>query len=95
MGCRNGHFWIGLGLGSVLGAVAYHLSRTERAKKLESDIYQAIRRIGRDAEKTLEDVEEKALQMGVRAAEAGARLADKAAAEADKLVVKAKDKLDK
>lgn len=95
MGCKNGHFWIGLGVGSILGAVAYHLSRTERAKKLESDIYQAIHRIGRDAERTLEDVEEKALRMGVKAAEAGARAADKVADEADKLVVKAKDKWDK
>ena len=38
MECRHGNFWIGLGIGSILGAVAYRLSRTAKAKQLESDI---------------------------------------------------------
>ena len=50
MECRHGNFWIGLGIGSILGAVAYRLSRTAKARQLESDIYNAIHRIGRDAE---------------------------------------------
>ena len=50
MECRHGNFWIGLGIGSILGAVAYRLSRTAKAKQLESEIYNAIHRIGRDAE---------------------------------------------
>ena len=33
-----------------LGAVVYRLSRTAKAKQLESEIYDAIHRIGRDAE---------------------------------------------
>ena len=37
MECRHGNFWIGLGIGSILGAVAYRLSRTAKAKQLESD----------------------------------------------------------
>lgn len=90
MSCNHSKFWIGLGVGSVLGALVYRLSRTQRARKLESDIYDAIRRIGRDAQDTLEDVESKALQMGARAAEAGARVADKVAEEADKAAGKAK-----
>ena len=49
MECRHGNFWIGLGIGSILGAVAYRLSRTAKAKQLESEIYNAIHRIGRDA----------------------------------------------
>ena len=48
MECRHGNFWIGLGIGSILGAVAYRLSRTAKAKQLESEIYNAIHRIGRD-----------------------------------------------
>ena len=39
MECRHGNFWIGLGIGSILGAVAYRLSRTAKAKQLESEIY--------------------------------------------------------
>ena len=50
MECRHGNFWIGLGIGSILGAVVYRLSRTAKAKQLESEIYDAIHRIGRDAE---------------------------------------------
>ena len=42
MECRHGNFWIGLGIGSILGAVAYRLSRTAKAKQLENDIYDAI-----------------------------------------------------
>ena len=38
MECRHGNFWIGLGIGSILGAVAYRLSRTAKAKQLESEI---------------------------------------------------------
>lgn len=32
MKCKDSNFWIGLGIGSVAGALAYHFSRTEKAK---------------------------------------------------------------
>lgn len=95
MACRHSNFWIGIGIGSVLGALAYRLSRTQRVKKLESDIYDAIRRIGKDAEETLEDVESKALKMGVKAAKAGAKVADRVAEEADRVAGKAKSSVEK
>ena len=38
MKCKDSNFWIGLGIGSVAGALAYHFSRTEKAKKLEDAI---------------------------------------------------------
>ena len=88
MECRHGNFWIGLGIGSILGAVAYRLSRTAKAKQLESEIYNAIHRIGRDAEI-------KAMDLGLKAVETGAEIADKVAAEADKVAGKAKDKWEK
>ena len=43
MKCKDSNFWIGLGIGSVAGALAYHFSRTEKAKKLEDAICRAIR----------------------------------------------------
>lgn len=98
MVCRNSNFWIGLGIGSVLGALAYRLSRTSRAKKLESDIYHAIRRVGIRADDMLEDAENKALRASAKAVEAGARVADKVAEKADKAAEKAdrmRDKWDK
>ena len=38
MKCKDSNFWIGLGIGSVAGALAYHFSRTEKAKKLEDAV---------------------------------------------------------
>ena len=93
MECRHGNFWIGLGIGSILGAVAYRLSRTAKAKQLESDIYNAIHRIGRDAE--IAEAERKAMNLGLKAVETGAKVADKVAEEADKAVGKAKEKWEK
>ena len=92
MECRHGNFWIGLGIGSILGAVAYRLSRTAKARQLESDIYNAIHRIGRDAEIA---AEKKAMNLGLKAVETGAEIADKVAAEADKVAGKAKEKWEK
>ena len=34
MECRHGNLWIGLGIGSILGAVVNRLSRTAKAKQL-------------------------------------------------------------
>ena len=65
MECRHGNFWIGLGIGSILGAVAYRLSRTAKAKQLESEIYNAIHRIGRDAEIAAAHAERKAVDLGL------------------------------
>ena len=79
MECRHGNFWIGLGIGSILGAVAYRLSRTAKAKQLESEIYNAIHRIGRDAEIAAAHAERKAVDLGLKAVEAGAEIADKVA----------------
>lgn len=95
MGCKNTNFWIGLGIGSVLGALAYRLSRTEKAKELEHNVHHALRRIGCRAGEMLEKVEEKALHASVRAVEAGAKVADKVAEEADKAAGKAEQVRDK
>ena len=84
MECRHGNFWIGLGIGSILGAVAYRLSRTAKAKQLESEIYNAIHRIGRDAEIAAAHAERKAMDLGHKVAD-----------EADKVAGKAKDKWEK
>ena len=30
--CKSGKFWLGIGLGSLLGMVAYHCAKSDRAK---------------------------------------------------------------
>ena len=74
---------------------AYRLSRTAKARQLESDIYNAIHRIGRDAEIAAAEAERKAMNLGLKAVETGAKVADKVAEEADKAVGKAKEKWEK
>ena len=75
--------------------VVYRLSRTAKAKQLESEIYDAIHRIGRDAEVAAACAEKKAMNLGLKAVETGAEIADKVAAEADKVAGKAKEKWEK
>ena len=86
MECRHGNFWIGLGIGSILGAVVYRLSRTAKAKQLKNE---------NGAEIAAAHAERKAVDLGLKAVEAGAEIADKVAEEADKVVGKAKDKWEK
>lgn len=38
MRCKNSNFLIGLGIGSVVGALIYHFSHTPRAEKLRSEM---------------------------------------------------------
>ena len=64
-------------------------------RQLESDIYNAIHRIGRDAEIAAAEAERKAMNLGLKAVETGAKVADKVAEEADKAVGKAKEKWEK
>ena len=69
--------------------------KEEIKRQLESDIYNAIHRIGRDAEIAAAEAERKAMNLGLKAVETGAKVADKVAEEADKAVGKAKEKWEK
>ena len=39
--CKSGKFWIGLGLGTVLGMVGYHFAKSEKAKEWKAKIGSA------------------------------------------------------
>lgn len=91
MGCKNSNLLIGLGIGSVIGALAYHFSRTAKAKKLEGDICNAIHKLGRDAKDFLRTAEEKAMNAGTKAADKVNEEAHKAADKTDSLKDKVHD----
>lgn len=55
-------FWIGLGVGSLLGAIAYRLSQTSKAEQLKNDMYDKLCELNEQAEELLEVTKEKALQ---------------------------------
>lgn len=81
---RNSNLWIGLGIGSVIGALAYRFSRTSKAKKLKEKVCDAFHKITGQAEDALESVKEKA-------ADTGKAVADKVADKAFDLAEKADD----
>ena len=85
MKCKDSNFWIGLGIGLVAGALAYHFSRTEKAKKLEDTICRAIHKANGEAKEFINTAEEEALHVGTKVADKMAHEAHEAAEKADNL----------
>lgn len=88
MTCKDSHFLIGLGVGSILGAMAYRFARSSRAKKMKAEVFDALNRIEGHTETLLETAKEKALY-------AGEKVADKVADESSVIAGKASDLKDK
>ena len=82
MECGNAKFLVGLGLGSAIGALVYHFSRTAKAKKLKNDVFNALHEIEADAEAAMEDAKVKAVKTGAKVA---GKVADKANEVKEKL----------
>ena len=82
MGSGNAKFLVGLGIGSAIGALVYHFSRTAKAKKLKNDVFNALHEIEGDAELAVVEGKEKAVKTGAKVAE---KVADKATEVKEKL----------
>ena len=80
MTCKDSHFLIGLGIGSIFGALAYGFARSARAKKMKAEVFDALHRI----EGHTECLKEKALY-------AGEKVADRVANETSVIAEKAND----
>lgn len=81
---RNSSLWIGLGVGSVIGALAYRFSRTSKAKKLKEKVCDAFHKITGQAEEMLDEAKEKV-------ADTGKAVVDKVADKASEFAGKADD----
>lgn len=84
MESRNSNLWIGLGIGSVIGALAYRFSRTSKAKQLKEKVCDAFHKITGQAEEMLDEAKEKV-------ADTGKAVVDKAADKASEFAGKADD----
>lgn len=80
----NSKFWIGLGLGSVLGFVMYRFSCTSKARRLKAKARQALRKMGEKADGMVDSAKEKVM-------DAGKNVADKVADETFTMAEKADD----
>ena len=61
---RNSSLLIGLGVGSVIGALAYRFSRTSKAKKLKEKVCDAFHKITGQTEDLLDEAKEKVADTG-------------------------------
>lgn len=84
MGSKNSNFWIGLGVGSILGAIAYRCACSSKGKELEHKVFHALHKMGGRAEEMLDAAREKALY-------AGEKVADKVAVETLDIAEKANE----
>ncbi len=68
MSCDKGKFWLGLGLGAAIGAVAYHYSRTARAQKMKADLLTSLQEIEVAAEEAFGNAKQKTKDSGAKVA---------------------------
>ena len=61
MDCKcKGKFWVGLGMGAVLGVIAYHCSRTAKAKELKNKMCCAAQTAAEKAGEWMTNAKERA-----------------------------------
>ena len=85
---RTSDLWLGLGIGSVIGALVYRFSRTSKAKKLKKKVCDAFHKISGQVEEMLDTAKEKVLDTGAAVAD---KVADKTFDLAEKeMTLKAK-----
>lgn len=69
METNHSKFWMGLGLGSIIGAVVYHFSCSSRGKQLKEKVRHAFHKAGDNAEELVDEAKDKALQTGTKVAD--------------------------
>ena len=69
METNRSKFWMGLGLGSIIGAVVYHFSCSSRGKQLKEKVRHAFHKAGDNAEELVDEAKDKALQTGTKVAD--------------------------
>lgn len=63
MNSKTSNFVIGMGIGSVIGAIVYRFSRTRKGRKLRHKMHATWQKAGDRAEKLADTVKEKAEEL--------------------------------
>lgn len=79
MESKSSNFWLGMGLGSILGAIVYRCCQTSKAKQLKEKVAHAFHVATDQAEDLMDTAEDKAKEAGNKAMEVGNKVADKVA----------------
>lgn len=74
MESKCSHFWLGLGLGSVLGAIIYRCCQTSKARQLKEKVTNAFHQATGHAEEFVDSAKNKAMEAGTMVAN---KVADK------------------
>lgn len=82
------NFWIGVGIGTVFGAIVCRLACTQAAKDLKAEMCRRAHQMTGMAGEALENAKERAIDTGVRMADI---IADKAADAKEKAHAIARD----
>lgn len=59
-------FWLGLGLGSIIGAIAYRFSCSSKGKILKEKACHALHQIGGKAENVINSAKDKIIDTGTK-----------------------------
>ncbi len=81
----NSNFWLGLGIGSVIGALVYRFSCTPKAKEFTGKVCDSLCKMSGQTEEMVDTAKEKALDAGVKVADKVADAAHTIAEKADDL----------
>lgn len=71
---RSSHLWLGMGIGSIVGAFAYHYSRTPNGERMKKKISNTLHKIGNQAGDLLDTAKQKAMDAGMKGTD---KIADK------------------
>lgn len=91
MGSKSCSFAIGLGLGSVVGALAYRYSRTSAARRWKRKADEAYRKFSGRAGELMDAAKEKALEARTKVADKVAVAAGDVAGKVGEVKSKAQD----
>ena len=64
MACSSGKFWVGLGIGTAIGALVYHYSRTAHGQQVKAQLLDSLQDLEVAAEEAMSSAKHKTKEIG-------------------------------